>query len=60
MFFSTHKLNLLEVCDYILVIMDGYMHSFSTREDMLRRLTSAGNAILPNDTVDHEPGGEHR
>jgi ABC-type protease/lipase transport system fused ATPase/permease subunit len=59
-FFSTHKLNLLEVCDYILVIMDGYMHSFSTREDMLRRLTSAGNAILPNDTVDHEPGGEHR
>ena len=45
-FFSTHKANLLGICDYILVIMDGYMHSFSTRDDMLGRLTTAGNPLL--------------
>lgn len=44
--FSTHKLGLLQVCDYILVLMDGYMHSFSTRDDVLQRLTAAGNPLL--------------
>lgn len=45
-FFSTHKTGLLGICDYILVIMDGYMHSFSTRDDMLTRLNLAGNPLL--------------
>ena len=45
-FFSTHKAGLLGVCDYILVIMNGYMHSFSTRDDMLGRLNAAGNTLL--------------
>lgn len=45
-FFSTHKAGLLEICDYILVIMDGYMHSFSNRDDMLGRLNVAGNTLL--------------
>lgn len=45
-FFSTHKVNLLGICDYILVIMDGYMHSFSTRDDILGRLNAAGNPLL--------------
>ncbi len=45
-FFSTHKTGLLGICDYILVIMDGYMHSFSTRDDMLTRLNVAGNPLL--------------
>ena len=45
-FFSTHKVNLLGICDYILVIMDGYMHSFSTRDDILGRLSAAGNPLL--------------
>lgn len=45
-FFSTHKVNLLGICDYILVIMDGYMHSFSPRDDMLGRLNAAGNPLL--------------
>ena len=58
-FFSTHKVNMLGICDYILVIMDGYMHSFSTREDMLRRLTVAGNPLLSNGRADH-PNGEAR
>jgi PrtD family type I secretion system ABC transporter len=44
--FSTHKVNMLGICDYILVIMDGYMHSFSTRDDILMRLNVAGNALL--------------
>ncbi len=44
--FSTHKQNMLQICDYILVLMDGYMHSFSTREDILQRLTTAGNPLL--------------
>jgi PrtD family type I secretion system ABC transporter len=44
--FSTHKLGMLQVCDYILVLMDGYMHSFSTRDDVLQRLTAAGNPLL--------------
>jgi ABC-type protease/lipase transport system fused ATPase/permease subunit len=44
--FSTHKLGLLQVCDYILVLMDGYMHSFSTRDDVLQRLTAAGHPLL--------------
>ena len=58
-FFSTHKVNMLGICDYILVIMDGYMHSFSTREDMLRRLTVAGNPLLSNGRAD-PPNGEAR
>lgn len=45
-FFSTHKVNLLGICDYILVIMDGYLHSFSTRDDILGRLSAAGNPLL--------------
>lgn len=45
-FFSTHKVNMLGICDYILVIMDGYMHSFSTRDDILMRLNVAGNVLL--------------
>ncbi|QYZ70049.1 ATP-binding cassette domain-containing protein [Neotabrizicola shimadae] len=45
-FFSTHKLGLLWICDYIVVIMDGYMHSFSTRDDILARLGTAGNTLL--------------
>ena len=45
-FFSTHKAGLLEISDYILVIMDGYMHSFSNRDDMLGRLNVAGNTLL--------------
>ncbi len=45
-FFSTHKLNMLSICDYILVLMDGYVHSFSTRDDILQRLTVAENPLL--------------
>ncbi|WP_134681984.1 type I secretion system permease/ATPase [Paracoccus ravus] len=55
-FFSTHKANMLSLCDYILVIMDGYMHSFSTRDDMLGRLNAAGNPLLPtNPDEDQAP-----
>lgn len=45
-FFSTHKLNMLSICDYILVLMDGYVHSFSTRDDILQRLTAAENPLI--------------
>lgn len=44
--FSTHKAGLLNICDYILVILDGYMHSFSTREDIFAQFQLSGNAIL--------------
>lgn len=55
-FFSTHKIGLLWVCDYIVVIMDGYMHSFSTRDDILDRLGSAGNPLLaPMPSAPAEP-----
>jgi PrtD family type I secretion system ABC transporter len=56
-FFSTHKAGLLGVCDYILVIMNGYMHSFSTRDDMLGRLNAAGNTVLgPGGAADDAQG----
>lgn len=47
--FSTHKLNLLGICDYILVVMNGFMHSFSPRDDMLARLNLGGNAVLSDE-----------
>lgn len=44
--FSTHKAGLLSVCDYILVVLDGYMHSFATRDEMFAQLQLSGNKIL--------------
>jgi ATP-binding cassette, subfamily C, type I secretion system permease/ATPase len=52
--FSTHKTNLLEISDYVLVIKDGYMHSFSSRDDVIGRLEKSGNRILP--TNEEEQG----
>ncbi|PYF07459.1 ATP-binding cassette subfamily C exporter for protease/lipase/ATP-binding cassette subfamily C protein EexD [Rhodobacter viridis] len=56
-FFSTHKSNMLGCCDYILVIMDGYMHSFATRDEILWRLRAAGNPLLQMPPQD-APGPE--
>lgn len=47
--FSTHKANMLELCDYLLVVMNGYMHSFSGRDDILDRIQSAGNKLIEAD-----------
>ena len=44
--FTTHKAGMLEICDYVLVIMNGYMHSFSTRDDMRNRFRLSGNAMM--------------
>lgn len=52
--FSTHKADLLEICDYILVIMDGYQHSFSTRNDILNRFKVGGNKTV-SITGDDDP-----
>lgn len=46
-FFSTHKADLLPICDYIVVIMDGYLHSFSTTDDILQRFRLAQNPAIP-------------
>lgn len=51
-FFSTHKTTLLDVCDYVLVIKDGYMHSFSTKGDMLGRLEKSGNRLISQEGDD--------
>lgn len=48
--FSTHKAGMLAICDYVLVVMDGYLHSFSTRDDILDRLKLAGNPLLTRGT----------
>lgn len=46
--FSTHKTSLLDISDYVLIIKDGYMHSFSSRQDVVSRLGQAGNRMLPD------------
>lgn len=55
--FSTHKADLLDICDYILVIMDGYQHSFSTRSDILNRFRVGGNKTV-RVTGDGDPADE--
>lgn len=44
--FSTHKAGLLSICDYVLVVLDGYMHSFATRDDMFAQFQLSGNSLL--------------
>lgn len=60
--FSTHKAGLLDICDYILVIMDGYQHSFSTKEDMMNRFRLSGNQglriVAGSDTEDDVTEGD--
>jgi ABC-type protease/lipase transport system fused ATPase/permease subunit len=44
--FSTHKASMLELCDFLLVVMNGYMHSFSGRDDILDRIQASGNKLI--------------
>lgn len=44
--FSTHKAGLLGICDYILVVLDGYMHSFATRDEMFAQFQLSGNTLV--------------
>ncbi len=46
--FSSHKAGMMELCDYMLVLVDGYVHSFSTKEDIVERLETGGNTLLEN------------
>lgn len=48
--FSTHKADMLELCDYLVVIMNGYMHSFSGKDDILDRIQSSGNKLITAET----------
>ncbi|MEY8881344.1 type I secretion system permease/ATPase [Donghicola sp. XS_ASV15] len=57
--FSTHKTNMLQISDYVLVIKDGYMHSFSSKDDMIGRLEQSGNRLLAtNDDTDAPKGAQ--
>lgn len=47
--FSTHKTSMLQICDYVLLIKDGYMHSFSSKDDIIGRLEQSGNRLLSTD-----------
>ncbi len=58
--FSTHKTNMLQISDFVLVIKDGYMHSFSSKDDMIGRLEQSGNRLLAtNDDTDAPKGQLH-